>query len=65
MRIEGFKEAKSLRPLPIFSKFGLIFMANDRFWWLLFIGRFTGSGTAATGSGTAATGMALILVFLQ
>ena len=45
------KIASGLRPLAIFSKFGLIFMDNDRFSWLLFIGRFTGSGTAATGSG--------------
>ena len=45
------KIASGLRPLAIFSKFGLIFGDSDKFWWLEFIGRLTGSGTAATGSG--------------
>ena len=35
-----------LRPESIFSKFGLVFVASDKIWWLEFIGRFTGSGTA-------------------
>ena len=45
------KIASGLRPLAIFSKFGLVFGDNDNFWWPEFIGRLTGSGTAATGSG--------------
>jgi hypothetical protein len=35
-----------LRRLSIFSKFALSSVANDKFWWLLFIGSLTGSGNA-------------------
>ena len=45
------KIASGLRPLAIFSKFGLIFMEDYKILQLAFIGRITGSGTAATGSG--------------
>ena len=40
------KIGSGLRPLPIFSKFGLISMDNDKFWRLVFLGRLTGSGSA-------------------
>ena len=35
-----------LRPESIFSKFGLVFVASDKIWWLEFIGSVTGSGNA-------------------
>ena len=41
---------KKLVPEPgpgsIFSKFGLVFVASDKIWWLEFIGSVTGSGNA-------------------
>ena len=35
-----------MRPESIFSKFGLVFVASDKIWWLEFIGSVTGSGNA-------------------
>ena len=46
LKLNFEKIASGLRPDAIFSKFGLVFVASDKIWWLEFIGRFTGSGTA-------------------
>ena len=41
------KIASGLQPgQAIFSKFGLVFVASDKIWWLEFIGSVTGSGNA-------------------
>lgn len=40
------KIASGLRPLSIFSKFGLFSVGNAKFWRLVYIGRLTGSGSA-------------------